>query len=180
MKSIQNILMAVALFLQVGAVFASPILNRINNEKSNSKLDYDEWEHNGPTREDILASKGSPEDKLISAARSGDLKTVETLIAAGAKIDVTDTFNFTALFHAVEGGHAEIVKLLIAHGAAKNQKNFGELFVSAVYKGNNEVVKALLVEASRIDKDTLKMACGLTRNSEIKNAIKELLAKSNS
>ncbi len=220
--------MVLGLLLQAGVGFAAggqAILDRIRKEKSDPKSnDWEYWESSGPTREDImaatkvenLAAKGSQEYELINAVKNGDLKNVETLIAAGtgleardnenmtvlmiaakkgytdiasrlinagAQVDATDRYNGTALFHAVDGGHAEIIKLLIANGAAKNQKNFGELFVSAVFKGNNEMVKAFLVEGSRIDQDTLKTASGFARTQcspEIFNAIKELLTKTNS
>lgn len=225
MKFTKNILMVLCLLLQVGVSFAdcSAILDRISKEESNPGSN-NHWEHNGPTREDILAAtkvenlaaKGSQEYELINAVKNSDLKNVETLIAAGtgleardnenmtvlmiaakkgytdiasrlinagAQVDATDRYGWTAFSHAVDGGHAEIIKLLIANGATKNQKNFGELFVSAVFKGDNEMVKAFLVEGSRIDHDTLKTASGFARTQcspEIFNAIKELLTKTNS
>ena len=194
MKFTKNILMVLGLLLQVCVSFAAfsdegqAILDRIRKEESNTESNH--WEPTGPTREDILAAtkvenlsaKGSLEDQLISAVKNGDLKNVEALINAGAHVDATDRYNCTALFHAIDVGHAEIVKLLIANGAAKNQKNFGELFVSAVFKGNNEMVKTFLVEGSRIDQDTLETAYMLARkcSAEVVNAIKELMTKTNS
>lgn len=228
MKFTKNILIVLGLLLQVGISFTASsdekqaILDRIRKEKSNPKSI--DWEHTGPTREDILAAtkvenlaaKESREDKLISAVKNGDLKNVEALIAAGvgleardnenmtalmivakkgytdiasrlinagAHVDATDWYNRTALSRAVDGGHAEIVKLLITNGAAKSQKNFGELFVSVVFNGNNEMVKAFLVEGSRIDQDTLETANMFARHrcsTEVVNAIKELQTKTNS
>lgn len=52
--------------------------------------------------------------------------------------------------------------------------------MSAVFKANNEMVKALLVEGSRIGQDTLETAYMLGRNhcsTEVLNAIKELQTK---
>ena len=228
MKIIKNILMVVGLFLEVGVGFAAfsdegqAILDRICKEESNPESNH--WEPTGPTRKDIqaatkvenLAAKGSREDKLISAVKNGDLKNVETLIAAGAGLEARDNENMTALMiaakkgytdiasklinaganvsakdrygwtvltYALDNGHTEIVKLLIANGAAKNQKDFGELFVSAVFQGNNEMVKAFIVEGASIDHDTLNTAYSIARtrcSAEIVNAIKELQTKTNS
>ena len=120
---------------------------------------------------------------LMIAAKKGSTDIASRLINAGAQVDATDRYKWTALSHAADGGHAEFVKLLIANGAAKNQKNFGELFVSAVINGNNEMVKAFLVEGSGIDQDHLETASSFARHRcspEIFNAIKKLLTKTNS
>lgn len=122
-----------------------------------SKPKSDDWEPSGPTLEDILAAtavenppaKGSLEDKLITAIKSGNLKDVDALIAmhasleardsenmtplmivakkgyadiagrlinAGARVDAKDGYGCTALFYAIDGGHLEVVELLIANG----------------------------------------------------------------
>ncbi len=189
---------------------AERILGRMKREKANPNPT--DWEPSGPTAENIKAStkvenlavKGSPEDKLLSAVKNGDLKTVETLIAActsleardnenltallvaakkgytdiackliiaGARVSAQDRYGWTPLSHASDNGHAAMVKLLIAHGAAKTQKNLGELLVSAAFKGNNEMVEALL-EADNIDSNSLKTAYEFSRNAHMQNAIK--------
>ena len=129
---------------------------------------------------DLEAKDDNDMTALMIAAKKGYTDIVSRLINSGANIDAKDRYNWTALFNAVDGGHAETVKLLIANGAAKNQKDFGELFVSAVFKGNNEMVKAFLVEGARIGNDALHSAYWLARNkcsAEIVNAIKELQKK---
>ncbi len=117
---------------------------------------------------------------FMIAAKYGYTDIASSLINAGADVGALDRYNLTALFFALDGGHVETVKLLIANGAVKNLKRFGEFFVSEVFKGNNEMVKALLVEASKIDKDTLKSAYMLGQSkcsTEVLDAIKELLEK---
>jgi len=199
MEFIKNIklLMLAGLLLQVGIGFAT------------------DWEPTGPTLEDIQAStkvenlavKGSPEDTLLSALKNGDLKNVETLVAACTGLEARDNENMTALmlaarkgytdivsklimaganmsakdrygcktslFYAFDNGYTEIVKLLIANGAAKTQKNLGELLVSAVYKGNNEMAKALLSADVNMDSNTLETAYEFARNADMKKAIKD-------
>src|SRR5689334_22732239 len=93
--------MVMGLFLEVCVSFA----------------DY-HWKSTGPTAEDIqaatkvknLAAKGSREDKLISAVKNGDLKSVETFIAAGAGLEARDNGDRTALMRAAEKGYSDIVR----------------------------------------------------------------------
>lgn len=116
---------------------------------------------------------------LMIVSKNGDADIAKRLIDAGAHVGAVDAYDCTALFYAAEGGCVEIVDLLIAHGAAKGLKNFGDLLVSAVFKKNNEMAKALLVEGSKIDQDTLQTASALSHNCsrEVVDAIKELLKK---
>jgi ankyrin repeat protein len=218
--------MVVGLFLQVGVGFANnkleqegqAILRRLNApSKPNSN---DDWEPSGPTVEDILsatkvenlAAKGSLEDKLLSAVKNGDLKNVETFIAAGAGLEARDNDDMTALMRAAEKGysdivrilidagadisahdkfrctaffkaadkkHVDIVKMLIAKGAATD-RNFKDVFVSAAFQGNTEMVKALMFENPEIKYDTLETAYMMVnsrRNPELFNVIVEALNK---
>lgn len=196
--------MVVGLFLETGVIFAN-----------------DGWEPTGPTVEDIraatkvetLAAKGSREEKLINAAKIGDLNKVKTL-AAGAVLEARDNENMTALMRAAEKGysdivsvlldagadisaqdkygctaffkaagknHVDVVKILITKGAAAD-KAFESVFMSSVSKGNTDMVKALMVESSRIKHDTLDTAymIALNRrrsNPELFNLIEEALNK---
>lgn len=108
---------------------------------------------------------------LLVAAKKGYTDIASKLITAGAHVSAQDRYGWTPLSHAANNGHAAMVKLLIAHGAAKNQRNFGELLVSAAFKGNNQMVEALL-EADNIDSNTLKTAYEFSRNAHMQNAIK--------
>lgn len=143
MKSIKNIklLMVAGLLLQVGIGFAA-----------------DRWEPTGPTVEDILAAtkvenlaaKGSREDKLISAVKNGDLKNVETFIAAGAGLEARDNGDMTALMIAANKGYTDIVSKLISAGANVNAKDrFGcTAFFKAADKGHTEIVKLLIANGA--------------------------------
>lgn len=151
MKSIKNIklLMVVGLLLEVGTGLAD-----------------DPWKPTGPTREDILAAtkvenlatKGSLEDKLISAVKKGDLKEVETFIAAGADLEARDNKNMTALMIAAEKGYTDIVKILIKAGVnvtAKDNFNWTAFF-RAADKNHPEIVKILIAAGGAENSDSLE------------------------
>jgi ankyrin repeat protein len=53
----------------------------------------------------------------MRAAWNGHRDVVESLIAAGARVDVTDRAGSNALGYASREGHADIVALLRAAGA---------------------------------------------------------------
>ncbi len=135
---------ALGLLLEVGVSFAA-----------------DGWESTGPTAQDIqsaakvenLAAKGSPEDKLISAAKNGDFKTVETFIAAGAGLEARDNGDMTALMRAAEKGYSDIVRILLDAGAdisAKDKFRYTAFF-KAADKNHVDVVKMLIAKGAAAD-----------------------------
>lgn len=62
----------------------------------------------------------APNDLLCEAARSGDVSTLTSLIAAGADVTYFDDTNLNPLMHAAKHGHADVVHLLLSHGAPWN------------------------------------------------------------
>ena len=54
---------------------------------------------------------------LQNAARAGHLDAVKQLLAAGAKINLQNYLQETALHHAAEHGHVEVVRYLLEQGA---------------------------------------------------------------
>lgn len=91
---------------------------------------------------------------LIKAAWDGEDEIVETLIAAGAKVNAqaSDTGE-TALMNAVTKGDAAIVNMLIKAGANVSPKNkFGfNAFTQAVAAGNQEMAGILLASGAKIE-----------------------------
>ena len=89
---------------------------------------------------------------LMFAADEGKKHLVETLISAGAKLDVRDQMNFhdgggkTALHRAVANRHAEVVSILIAAGAKVDvaDKNQGTALELAVNNNDLLMVETLL------------------------------------
>jgi C-terminal processing protease CtpA/Prc len=59
-------------------------------------------------------------DRLLTALRSGDLKTVQTCLSHGAQVNVTDKYGFTAVQVARMCGQEQIVQLLVDKGADPN------------------------------------------------------------
>jgi len=200
-----KLLMLLGLLLQVGIGFP------YSSAKASS--------HGGPTREDILASrgqkqvcKGSSEHELISAVKDNNLEEVETLINknpdldleatdshktalmiaakmgnyniatklidAGANVSANGDSYLTVLICAVDGNNIELIKLLISKLTEKGRtEGFGDIFVQAASKRNEQVVEALL-KSNSIDKHYLETAMLMVPyGSKISNAIKEHLNK---
>lgn len=209
MKSIKNIklLMVVGLFLEVGVSFAldnsfwensgptaEDILAATKVANLAAKGSREETlinaAKNGDHKNiaaliaagaDLEARDNQDRTALMRAAEKGYSDVVRILLDAGADVMTKDKFGWTAFFMAADQNHVDVVKILIAVGAAKNEKDFGELFVSAVFKGNNEMVKAFIVESANIDHATLNTAYMIARNrcsAEIVALLQNLLKKS--
>lgn len=89
---------------------------------------------------------------LMDAARAGELKAVEALLAGGAEVNAQDKFGGTALVYAAREGYTEVVRLLIAHGAdvkASDTKSTG--LHKAAENGHLDVVRLLLAHGADVD-----------------------------
>ena len=63
----------------------------------------------------------------------GDVEAARILLDAGAEIDVSGEDDFTALHEAIEQGHVEMVRLLVARGADLQRRcEFGNALDLAV------------------------------------------------
>ncbi len=93
-------------------------------------------------------------DDLMSAARKGDAKAVEALLAKGVDVNAKTEYGATALSFAADKGHLEIVKVLLKHKADVNAKDTfyqATPMTWAVYRGRVEVVKLLLAAGAEAD-----------------------------
>ncbi|MGB3694170.1 MAG: ankyrin repeat domain-containing protein [Spirulinaceae cyanobacterium] len=81
---------------------------------------------------------------LVVAARQGLVEIVQELIAAGAKVN--NGFNCLPLHEAANGGHQEIVRLLLETGAEVDayEEDCWTALMSASNQGYEEVVQILL------------------------------------
>jgi len=62
---------------------------------------------------------------LVLAAREGDLDTVKALVEAGANVNQTTNYGWTALLTATQNKNYKIGKYLLDHGADPNLANHG-------------------------------------------------------
>jgi hypothetical protein len=94
--------------------------------------------------------------QAINLSKEHRIEIAEALIAAGAEINPRENFFMSPLMNAVED--LEMVKLLIAHGADVNQKNFrgATALMGAAAAGPPSVVKYLIEKGADVnarDKD---------------------------
>ncbi len=90
---------------------------------------------------------------LIYAAKAGRLAIVQALLAAGADHRAKDRYIMpsegggeTALHHAIEGQHYDVVKVLIAAGANLNAKSSSETPLMAAIRLDDAKMVQLLLE----------------------------------
>jgi len=98
-------------------------------------------------KSDKTPSPVSNEERLILAAKEGDVQTVRALLDAGTDVNATveGYAGMTPLMHASRSNHVDCVKVLISAGANVRMKN--ELGRTALKiaegNGNREIVKLL-------------------------------------
>ncbi len=93
----------------------------------------------------IASAQSSPE--LLTASRSGDLETVQSLLKEGADASSTDNTGLTALMYAAGSGHLEVAQALVDAGADINRQGGSKSFTAlmlAGFRGHGEIVQRLL------------------------------------
>ncbi len=85
-------------------------------------------------------------DKLIAAAKNGDIKNVRELLANGADVDAKDKDGETALHWAACSGKVDIATFLIEKGADVDAKsNYGKTALHwAAFFGHVDFAKVLI------------------------------------
>lgn len=72
----------------------------------------------------------SVNDRLIGAAKAGDLESALRVIRAGANVNAVDGAGAAALHHAAAAGNADMTKLLLAKGANPDLPS-GDMFIGS-------------------------------------------------
>lgn len=95
--------------------------------------------------------------KLLDAAKNGDKKGVEAALSEGANVNFTGDYNNTALNYAADGGHTDIVILLIEKGADVNNKGGADMspLTNAATAGHLDVSVLLLEKGAVVTNDLL-------------------------
>jgi hypothetical protein len=116
--------------------FMSDTLNeRLSYVERDEKQDASSQAQQGAPKQ-AAASEDSEEDMtiLMRRAREGNVAWVRDLIERGADLEATDGFGCTALAHAANAGHLEVVQALLEAGADPNH---------ASRKGNTPLMMAV-------------------------------------
>ena len=95
----------------------------------------------------------SKNERLMKAARSGNVLTVQTLLTEGASPNTIDDNGWSVLISASMAGYADVVKLLLDNGAEVNlTRNKGiTSLMMASWNGHADVVKILLDKGAEVD-----------------------------
>lgn len=129
---ITGLLTGAILFLVLGNAALFFILDRYNRAPSQMEQRTDRLndaissDDTAKVRElvgyavDINQQNSSGQTALMNA-RNGEIARI--LIAAGAKVDVRDSYDMTALMYAAQTGHADVAGELLKAGADPNVKN---------------------------------------------------------
>ena len=88
----------------------------------------------------IEYSKMNANKKLFEASKNGDIRSVERMIELVIKENVKLITNYNrAMYVAAQGGHIEIVQMMLDLGAT----NYNGAMISAAYGGHTEIVEYL-------------------------------------
>jgi hypothetical protein len=63
------------------------------------------------------------DQKIIQAASDGNATEVERLLSVGVDVNTKDKWGWTAMSMAAYGGHAEVARVLISHGATLDHED---------------------------------------------------------
>ena len=110
---------------------------------------------------------------LFKAAERGNVQITKILLDRGANVNVKDTFyQASAMTWAIDGKHAEVVRLLLEKGAEEVE----DALLMGVREGNADVVKVAL-DRGGLKPESLTIALSLSSADPKKTAITELLTK---
>ena len=135
---------AVGALIEYGADLEARSLVRTQYVKSekeqDSHPDYKYWiEQGGNT-------------PLIFSARSGDLRSAQLLVEAGADVNGLSAFGTSPAIMAIHGGNAALLDILLENGAATESKASGHTALhAAILLGNLDAVKALLNHGADVE-----------------------------
>ena len=95
---------------------------------------------------------------FFTAARLGDVSTVDSYLAQGTNVNARDNTGATALHYGAGQGHLSIVQTLLAHGANPNsQDGLGKTpMMAAAEVGYRDIIEALRAAGAKDAESTRK------------------------
>jgi ankyrin repeat protein len=94
----------------------------------------------------------TPGERLLQAVMDRSPERVRNILSTGVDIESPDRAGKTALLKAARWGYADMVDLLIAHGADVNARDrWGPALVRAAADGHLQIVRALVQAGAPID-----------------------------
>jgi len=106
---------------------------------------------------------------MVAASGQGTVDVVRQLLAKGAGVNVADGIGVTPLIAAASVNDADVVNLLLAHGAdatAASRGPIGTALQGAAANGNPALVKTLLARRSNVDAVSVDSA-GTVKNGKV-------------
>jgi outer membrane protein assembly factor BamB/ankyrin repeat protein len=122
-----------------------------------------------------LAAAETTKEALWAAARTGDVKALEELLAKGADVNAKNEIGISALWLATSKGHLEAVKLLLKHKADVNVRDgiwYQTPLSQATSRGQLELAR-LLLDAGAEDADTLLLGAAARGQLEMAKLLLE-------
>ncbi|OBT79526.1 hypothetical protein VF21_01313 [Pseudogymnoascus sp. 05NY08] len=127
--------------------------SRINSDSSTAYIRTDLRVRRASSVSSVLFKMFKKETAIIEAASDGDISKVAKLISAGANVNARDRWGWSALSMCGYGGHVEICRLLLDHGADLNNMDVdGDTPESlATNRGHANIV--IMLEEERAERD---------------------------
>ncbi|MGI8656718.1 MAG: ankyrin repeat domain-containing protein [Pyrinomonadaceae bacterium] len=124
-----------------------------------------------------LEEEGNAGIRLNLAAASGDITTVQSLLAKGADVNAKGYRDDTSLMAAAEGGHVAVVDTLLRAGAELNDRggNGATALMLAAWSGQLKTVQSLLASGAKMDTNEDRQTALMLAAAEGHVAVVELL-----
>ncbi|OXV09606.1 hypothetical protein Egran_02631, partial [Elaphomyces granulatus] len=99
-----------------------------------------------------MIGQGPQHHDLLMAAYLGDKRMIEALLKHDVDVNVNDHYLGNAMYAAAYRGNADIVNLLIKHGAHATSRGYrGSCLEAAAYQGHDNVMAVLLNNGANVN-----------------------------